>query len=95
MNSRSSNQHNRKMKWLRNTIVGVIVIGLLGGVFTIGSARSEATIKSTVASSYYPSYFVIANPTLVIAVVAGTGVGIALGIPLTAKLYANVLRFIQ
>lgn len=72
-----------------------MVIGLLGGVFTIGSARSETSIQSPSASNYHPSYFVIANPTLVIAVVAGTGVGIALGIPLTAKLYANVLRAIQ
>ncbi|TKJ92728.1 hypothetical protein PaeCFBP13512_05065 [Paenibacillus sp. CFBP13512] len=89
----SSNHH--KIKWLRNGIVSVMVIGLLGGVFTIGSARSEASIQSPSASNYHPSYFVIANPTLVIAVVAGTGVGIALGIPLTAKLYANVLRAIQ
>ncbi len=95
MSIHSSNHHNHKMKWLRNGIVSVMVIGLLGGVFTIESARSEAIIQSPSASNYHPSYFVIANPTLVIAVVAGTGVGIALGIPLTAKLYANVLRAIQ
>ncbi len=95
MSTHSSNHYNRKMKWLRNGIVSVMVIGLLGGVFTIGTARSETSIQSPSASNYHPSYFVIANPTLVIAVVAGTGVGIALGIPLTAKLYANVLRAIQ
>lgn len=95
MSIHSSNHHNYKMKWLRNGIVSVMVIGLLGSVFTIGSARSEATIQSPSASNYYPSYFVIANPVLVIAVVTGASVGVTLGIPLTAKLYTNVLHAIQ
>lgn len=95
MSIHSSNHHNHKMKWLRNGIVSVMVIGLLGGVFTIGSARSETSIQSPSASNYHPSYFVIANPALVIAVVTGASIGITLGMALTAKLYANVLRAIQ
>ena len=95
MSTHSSNHYNHKIKWLRNGIVSVMFIGLLGSVFTIGSARSEATTQSTSASNYHPSYFIIANPALVIAVVTGASVGIILGMPLTAKLYTNMLHAIQ
>ncbi|MDQ1234455.1 hypothetical protein QE450_001953 [Paenibacillus sp. SORGH_AS306] len=46
MNIHSSNHHSHKMKWLRNAIVSVAVIGWLGSVFTIGSRQSEATIQA-------------------------------------------------
>lgn len=95
MNIYSSNHHSHKMKWLRNAIVSVAVIGLLGSVFTIGSRQSEATIQSTSTSSYHNSYFVIGTPKLVIAVVAGASVGIGLGMPFTAKWYTNVLSSIK
>lgn len=95
MNNYSSNHHSRKMKWLRNAMVSVIVIGLLGSVFTIGSRQSEATFQSTSASRYHNSYFVIGNSKLVIAVVAGASVGMGLGMPFTAKWYSNVLSSIK
>ncbi|MDN4617722.1 hypothetical protein QCD85_06410 [Paenibacillus sp. PsM32] len=95
MNNHSSNHHSHKMKWLRNAIVSVAVIGLLGSVFTIGSRQSEATIQSTSTSNYHNSYFVIGNPKLVIAVVAGASVGMGVGMPFTAKLYTNMLSSIK
>lgn len=95
MNIHSSNHHSYKMKWLRNAIVSVAVIGLLGSVFTIGSRQSEATIQSTSTSNYHNSYFVIGTPKLVIAVVAGASVGMGVGMPFTAKLYTNMLSSIK
>lgn len=90
MNHYSLN-HHVKAKWIRKLITGTVVIGLVGCALTAGSSRSYATIQGKSNSTYRNTYFVMGNPAVVTIMVTGISIGIGLGIPLTVKLYSNVI----